>query len=197
MGSGSSIDLVVTICVAVFASVTAPLLIALMMSRQRRIEKEQDYEREDKRREEDRAEEHGRQDKAAAESKTAAENMAAKLLASNNKVATIALEANETTHGKLDVIHTLVNNTLTIAKQERYDGLKRELVLLKEMMALREASGQVTTPTMLETIAQTERMINELAEELRYRQEQNESTDRQIRKNPSAGIEGVGEVDEP
>jgi EAL domain-containing protein (putative c-di-GMP-specific phosphodiesterase class I) len=64
--------------------------------------------------------------------------------------------------GKLDVIHTLVNSEKTLALQDKLDGLVRELVLLRMVVALHRADGAEPSTEALAEIANTETKIVEL-----------------------------------
>jgi hypothetical protein len=106
----------------------------------------------------DRAEDWARQDAVALHAARAAEL----LLADNKKVAaTTALVIT-----KLDVVHTLVNSTLTEAMQSEYEAVKRELVLLNEIVALNKVAGREPSNAALLEISQAEIKIGELSQAL-------------------------------
>lgn len=84
------------------------------------------------------------------------------LVAANAEVAAVAAETRKEVANKLDVIHTLVNSQVTEFIQREMDATIRSLVSLKELVALKEATGRHPTPATLETIKTTEAAINEL-----------------------------------
>lgn len=94
------------------AALASPILMSMLTNRNARALKMQDW---------------ARQDEVAAKAESAAARNAS-LIAELNQATT---EATRVTVGKLDVIHTLVNSTLTAAMQVALDGVKRELVLLE------------------------------------------------------------------
>lgn len=155
---------IIVICVAIFTSVTAPLLIAHRTERMHRDDREADW---------------ARQDEVAAKAAEAANELlssqrrvaaqaaeaAALLLANNERVAATQSETNS----KLSIIHTLVNSNMTTAMQSEYDAIVRELALMKEVMALNQAEGRQPTTASLSAIEATEAKIKELAAALEDR----------------------------
>jgi len=81
---------------------------------------------------------------------------------------------------KLGVIHTLVNSTLTAALQSELDATRREELLLRELIRMREDSGHSVTEDQQATLGATQRKIRELTAAMRDRDEQTRSADIQI-----------------
>lgn len=125
--------------IVAIGTVFSPLLLSWLTGRQRRAEKKQDWKR---------------QDEVAEQAAKAA----ALLLAQNKVVAAAAGIINE----KLDTIHTLVNSQMTAALQSESDAITRELAMMKEVIALKRASGQEPSQGALEAIVATEAKIAEL-----------------------------------
>jgi hypothetical protein len=157
------VSVALTIAIVIFSSVTAPLIVVHLTGRQRHREKEQDYARQDAV-----ADEAARQQGAVREQ---AEE-AARLLVENNR---LVAEQGEVVTGKLDVIHTLVNSNMTAAMQSERDAIGRELAMMKEVIALREAAGQEPTQEALAALRSTESRIMELDANLADRLKQSES----------------------
>jgi hypothetical protein len=95
-----------------------------------------------------------RQDAVAAK----AEEAARLLLAANERVS----EDSKITNGKLDVIHELVNSSMTAAMQGEHDAMTRELAMMREVIALKKANGHAPSVETLGTIEATEARIAEL-----------------------------------
>lgn len=84
---------------------------------------------------------------------------AAMLLSTNTaKVALVAQETN----AKLDVIHTLVNSTLTTAMQTAYDANEATLIVLRRIIALGRAQGVEPSDADLKAMSETEAKLVEL-----------------------------------
>lgn len=117
----------------VVTAVVSPVLIIQLQNAQRTKERQEDWARQD--------EVAKKVDAAAEQAATAAELLQASqkkiadqaaeaaslLVTSNQQIADTA----ERTMGKLDVIHTLVNSSLTSSMQGEHDGIIRELALLR------------------------------------------------------------------
>jgi hypothetical protein len=140
-----------------FASVTAPLVLALVTGRQHRRDKEQDY---------------ARQDAVAAQAAEAARL----LLESNEKAAEGVSETNQ----KLDVIHTLVNSNMTAAMESELGALTRELAMMREVIGLKEAAGRKPTPEALKEIERGRDKIAEVQAMLEDRRKQQEIINGQV-----------------
>jgi hypothetical protein len=137
------ISLVGSAVLAIFASVTAPLILAHRTEVMHREDRLADYQR---------------QDRMAAEARAAAEEVANQLQVVNKRVNTTA----EETNGKLDVIHTLVNSNMTAAMQAELDAIRREIVMMREVVALNLAAGREPTVGALAEIEATDEKIRKL-----------------------------------
>jgi hypothetical protein len=81
------------------------------------------------------------------------------------------------TTSKLNVIHTLVNSTLTAALQSELDATKREEMLLRELMTMR---GTPPTDDQNAMLGSVQRKVDELSAAMVDRQEQTRVADIQI-----------------
>lgn len=147
-GTISSVaPLIITILVAVFASVTAPLILAYRTERMHREDRQADY---------------ARQDEVALR---AAEASAA-LLNEQRLIAAGTHEAN----GKLDKldkqakrIHTLVNSDMTAARQSELDQTRAMADVLRRVIAVATAAaGQEPDPADVEALERADKRIEEL-----------------------------------
>lgn len=127
------ISLVSSAVLAIFASITAPMILAWRTQVMAREDREADW---------------ARQDKVAAEARAAAENVAAQLLSAEEH----ASAAEEKTHEKLDVIHVLVNSNMDAAMQGELDAVRRELAMTREVAALTRAAGREPAVRLLGAI---------------------------------------------
>lgn len=157
---------VITILVAIFASVTAPLILAWRTEVMHRQDRLADY---------------ARQDKVAVAAARAAVELATSqkriadqaseaarlLLGANERVAHTALQTSE----KLDVIHDLVNSNMTAAIQSELDATVRELAMMKEVVELNRAAGREPSVETLAAIEATKNKIAELTAVLADRQQ--------------------------
>lgn len=125
--------------IVAIGTVLSPVLLAWLTGRQRQAEKREDWKR---------------QDQVAEQAAKAA----ALLLAQNEVVAEAAGVINE----KLDTIHTLVNSQMTAALQSELDAVTRELAMMREVVALRQANGQEPSRESVGAMAATEAKITEL-----------------------------------
>jgi uncharacterized Fe-S cluster-containing radical SAM superfamily protein len=64
---------------------------------------------------------------------------------------------------KLDVVHSLVNSQLQAALQAEHDALVAQLVLIRELVAVRTGEGTGPFPETLATIERISTRVNELA----------------------------------
>jgi hypothetical protein len=80
------------------------------------------------------------------------------LVESNAKVAAAAASTNV----KLDVIHTLVNSTMTKAMQSELDATKREVLMMLEVVELKKKAGTEPNPETLSAIEVTRSKISEM-----------------------------------
>jgi ATP-dependent Lon protease len=160
-----------------FFSTVSPLLLAYMTNRHTRADRAADWER---------------QDKVARKAAEAADllitsnaRMAAKaseaaqlLVIDNKKVAyNAALTLN-----KLDAVHTLVNSGMTAAIQSELEAVERELILLREVSALRRASGGAIDPDTAAAIEVTKVKIAELTISLADRKAATKTAEAELAK---------------
>jgi hypothetical protein len=81
---------------------------------------------------------------------------------------------------KLEVIHTLVNSTLTAALQSELDATRREEMYLRDNMALRLRGGEETSDDQRAMLGAVQRRITELSGAMRERAQQTRAADIQI-----------------
>lgn len=149
------------------AAVVGPVLLSYLNSKQQRASKQQDYDRLDA--VADRAQKVAAA--AAGRAEAASEQVketATLLLAANERVA----EATHEAAGKLDAIHALVNSQLTAALQSELNATVRELAVLGELAAMREAMGRPVSPETAAAIRSAAARIVELKANLADRAEQ-------------------------
>jgi hypothetical protein len=73
---------------------------------------------------------------------------------------------------QLQVIHTLVNSTLTAALASQLDGLTREKLLIGEMVAMGERDGRPASQAQLDALAAVQHKIEELGAAMYDRSQQ-------------------------
>ncbi len=84
------------------------------------------------------------------------------------------------TTGRLAVIHTLVNSTLTAAMQAELDASRRELLMLREVITLRANTGQPASAEQSGAVGLLERKIAGLTLAMRDREATAAVADEQI-----------------
>jgi hypothetical protein len=174
------------IAIALFASVTAPIMLNALNTRNASRERDRLWEREDEKAREaaaQRAADIARQNQVAKRAEEAAELLAeataraaAKaedariaLIASNETVARIARESAASTNAELRVIHRLVNSSLLAAMQAELDSTLRLRAVLKELIAANKNAGIEPTPESAALMATTDARIIELGSEVEER----------------------------
>lgn len=103
---------IIIVMIALFTSVTAPLILAIITARQHRVDREADWKRQDR------------------------------LAAQAAEAATLQLEHNSKSDAKLDKIHTLVDGAMTAAMRSELAAVRRELYVLRELAVMHRESGQ-------------------------------------------------------
>jgi hypothetical protein len=104
------------------------------------------------------------QQKTAEAVATKAAEAADLLVASNAQVADLAEKNNATQVGKLDVIHTLVNSSLTAALQSELDAKTESLVFFKELLATKNGPPAADVLQKMETkIHELQAVLNDRA----------------------------------
>jgi hypothetical protein len=128
---------------------------SLIVGRQRRADKREDW---------------ARQDEVAAK----ADSVRVKA-----EAAALLVKATKTQEGKLDdlsagqaVIHGLVNSNITTLKEEALASSRRELVALSEVVDMLHAQGKEASTEALATLESTRERIAALAEEVTARRAQ-------------------------
>lgn len=163
------LPLVITILVAVFASVTAPLILAYRTERMHREDRQADY---------------ARQDEIAERSAEAT----AALLAEQRQIAAGTHEAN----GKLDKldkqarsIHTLVNSDMTAARQSELDQTRAMADVLRRVIAVATAATDTEPdPADVEALERAEKRIGELQAIMADRLQQAREAEKEQKENP-------------
>lgn len=170
---------------AFLAAVATPIIVAWVQlkarrldaqieAENRRIEKEQDWKRQD--------------DVAA----RAAE--ASRLMLSSQAATTVAQEettranavTRQETSSQLSAIHTLVNSNLSTAFQAELNSTRRELIALREIMAIKTASGSPPDADALAIIEVAERRVIELEEILEERRRKDALATAQVEDGQTA-----------
>ncbi len=152
----------------IFSSVTAPLVLAYLTNRQRREEKREDWKR---------------QDEVAAQAAEAAQlllDAQAETIRKTDEVAAAHKQDNIRISDKLEVIRVDVNSNMTAAMQAELDATEGQLVLMREVIALKEAQGQQPSGESLALLTAKHDRINELKATL---------NDRLSHSDPQAGGE--------
>jgi len=140
------VTLVVSVAGVIFASITAPLILAHRTERMHREDQLSDYQRQDA------------VAKAAADAAAAA-HKAATVIQEHTAVTVVKLnDANE----KLDVIHGLVNSNMSAAMQSELDALVTSLAMMREVIDLKRSGGSEPTEESLIALRDTEAKISEL-----------------------------------
>jgi hypothetical protein len=152
------VTLVISVAGVIFASITAPLILARRTEQMHREDMLADYQRQDE------------VAKRAATATAAAQESARQAQA-------LAQEASgklDDTNGKLDVIHGLVNSTLSAALQSELDALVTSLAMMREVMDLKKAGGRDPAAEAVIAFHATEAKIAELQATLADRLKQAE-----------------------
>jgi hypothetical protein len=89
-------------------------------------------------------------------------------------------EALAVQESKLNVIHTLVNSTLTAALQAQLDATRRELTLMIELSAMQTEAGHEVSDDRKAAVGALSRKVDELAEAMADRAQQTRVADIQI-----------------
>lgn len=205
-GAGLNLSILWVALIAIFTSITAPLLLAYVNNRAQRKAKIEDAA-------ELRAaklEDYARQDRVAKEAREQAQLLAdrqtaiaaqadktARLLLANqqstaaaaDEVARLAAENALKSDTKLDQIHTLVNSQLTAVRQAELDQTRTTLIILKRVTALAALRGEHADPLDLAAIERTEARITELEAILADRLNQLREVEAEAAANPVPGTD--------
>jgi len=164
---------IITVVVSLIGVLAVGVVIPVLLVRNAESARREDQAEAARLHREDRDAEWARQDEIAARAAATAASIeaaqrgaaeradeAARLLIDNNeRVAKSQLETN----GRLDVIHTLVNSSMTAAMQSEFDAVTRELAMMREVVELKKASGMEPSAAALAAVKTTEAKLNELA----------------------------------
>jgi hypothetical protein len=151
--AASIISLITVAVVAIFTSITAPLIIIRRTERMHRQDMLSDYQR---------------QDKVAREAKAASDAALAQQASSD----AAAAFRDDAASDKLDVIHGLVNSTLSAALQSEMDALLTSLAMMREVIDLKRTAGHEPTAEAVISLRDTEARIADLRSTLAERQRQ-------------------------
>jgi len=182
------VTLVVSVAGVIFASITAPLILARRTEQMHREDMLADYQRQDKvalaAAETARAAAEQVRGVAAQASEAAAalHEAQAETIRRTDEVARLsAQQAEDTsaklddTNGKLDVIHGLVNSAMTAALTSELDALVTSLAMMNEVIDLKRAGGREPTAEAVIAINGTEAKIAELRDAIADRDKQAEA----------------------
>lgn len=150
--SSAVIAVTVSAVVAIFTSITAPLIIIRLGDRARRLDREAGW---------------ARQDALAAKAATAAAEIKAQADAADKK---------------LDQIHGLVNSNMTAAMTAEAAAVERELAGMLEIIELRKALGQEPSGEALGAVDAIRGRLAELQSQLADRARQAEIAERLARE---------------
>jgi hypothetical protein len=181
------ITLSASVCIAIFSSITAPIVLSHRTERMHREDMLEQYRREDlvaKKAEAARIELANSQKAIADQAAKAAHlllNAQRESIARTDEVARLAAATAASTELKLDQldlqtkrIHTLVNSDMTAARQEQLDQTRVTVQILERVIALAVSKGQVPEPqdvldlsTAKESIANLEAILADRMEQMR------------------------------
>lgn len=88
---------------------------------------------------------------------------------------------------KLNVIHTLVNSTLTTALRNELDALVGQLVVMQELADLKHAQGRVVSPKATTLQNELEEKIKNLKKVLQHREEQTQLATAELQQAKAGG----------
>jgi hypothetical protein len=80
--------------------------------------------------------------------------------------ALIGLLSVRRTNGKLDVIHTLVNSTLTAALESDLSATKQSLATMEQLTALRKADGEPISPETVAAMNDAQAKVDSLTQQM-------------------------------
>ena len=182
------VTLVISVAGVIFASITAPLILAHRTERMHREDQLSDYQRQDAvakaAAETARAAAEQVRDVAAqaAEAATVLQAAQAESIRRTDEVARLAEQQAAQAAGqlsdansKLDVIHGLVNSAMTAALTSELDALVTSLAMMREVMDLKKSGGREPTAEAVIALQATEAKIAELRATIADRLEQAET----------------------
>jgi hypothetical protein len=162
------ISVTLGVILALFSSITAPLILAHRTEKMHREDREAEYARQD---EIARAASAAvaAAGQAATDAHTFAAETASKVSDQLNAAGAEAARVAESTNSRLDIIHALVNSGLTSVMKSELAAVERELELLREVTELHRANGREPSAETLASIKATEKKIDELTQVIRDR----------------------------
>jgi hypothetical protein len=125
----SIISLILVAVVAVFSSITAPLILAHRTERMHRQDMLADYQRQD---------EVAKEAKAAAEALLTQQREAAEAARLRDEASRLLLSRID---AQADRIHTLVNSDMTAARQEELDQAEATIIVLERVIRIAREKG--------------------------------------------------------
>jgi len=97
------------------------------------------------------------------------------------------IDANQrATTNQLNVIHTLVNSTLTAAMQGQLDASRRELIMLLEMTDMQRVTGQPVSEDRKAAIGALRRTVDSMTTSMADREQQTRVANIQIANEAEA-----------
>ena len=173
---GTIIAVALAVVTSIFASVTAPLILAHRTERMHREDQLADYQRQDK-------------VAAAAAAAAVAAQEAARVAQAQAQVAqSQAVDA----ASKLDDlsaqtqrIHTLVNSDMTAARQEELDQAESLIVVLKRIIQLAKDKGIMPDPSDTDSLERTTRRRDQLELILADRMAQFHASEAEAKETPA------------
>jgi hypothetical protein len=144
------VTLALAVVTSIFASITAPLILAHRTERMHREDQLADYQR---------------QDKVAREAKEAASLVAAELQKSTEAAqenARVSQEKLDDLSAQTQRIHTLVNSDMTAARQEELDQAESLIVVLQRVIKLAKGKGLMPDPADTDALERTQRRRDQL-----------------------------------
>jgi hypothetical protein len=164
----SLIAILVVALIAIFSSLTAPLILQHRIERMHREDQKAQFDRDDAlraRAEQVAATLKAQQDQQAEVARQVADRLQfaqAETIRRTNEVAHTARETAAISNAKLDVIHGLVNSTMTAAMASELDALKASLAMMQEVLDLKQSMGHPPTDEVLNAITLTKAKIASL-----------------------------------
>jgi hypothetical protein len=176
----TALPLIITITLgvilAIFSSITAPLILAHRTEKMHREDREAEYARQDEiaRAAHDAVTVAG---KAASDSRTFAAETATKVKNQLDEAKSEAALVAKDTNSRLDIIHALVNSGLTSVMKAELAATQRELALLYEVCELHRSNGREPGAEMLLSIQLTEKKVTELTQTIQDREAAEDASD--------------------
>jgi hypothetical protein len=167
------ITVVIGICSTIFASVTAPILLARRTEQMHREDMLADYQRQDRV-----AAEAAKVAAVTAQTAAAAHSAA---IEAHQAASAISVQAAvnagrlDVANSKLDVIHGLVNSNYSAAMQSQLDALVNSAALMREVIDLKKGGGAEPSQESVIALADTESKITDLRASIADRLAQAES----------------------